>query len=314
MFYYNLVAKEKASSQPIHAYLRVPRAGSSPLIKFRLLVEALCPPSLSHLTSVWLFLAHCPPSTQASLLLCRLSSSLLFGGFCTGSSFHLECSAGPPLPKIESWVPRLFLRGFPWLLFSFCNPMDYSTPSFSAFTVSWGLLKFMSMESVMLSNHIILCCLFAFSFCLQSFPASGSWISNEWALHIRWPMYWSFSFSVNPSDEYSRLISFRIDLLAVQEAFLIPLQMTLHPSPCLLYSQHSASSALVLLCALICLSFQIIRCICTRNGSVYHISNCLSHAIDAQYTADECSINICWWIWSNCGSEQLSNLHNIIQH
>ena len=124
---------EKVSTQPIHACPRVPGAGSSPLIKFRLLLKALCPPSLSHLTSVCLFLAHCPPSTQASFLLCRLSSSLLFGGFCTGSSFHLECSAGPPSPTTESWVPRLFLRGFPSLLFSFCNPMDYSTLSFSVF-------------------------------------------------------------------------------------------------------------------------------------------------------------------------------------
>ena len=74
------------------------------------------------------------PSTQASLLFFRLSSSLLLGGggeVCTGFSFHLECSAGQPSPTVESWVPRLLLRGFPLLLFSFCNPMDYSTPSFS---------------------------------------------------------------------------------------------------------------------------------------------------------------------------------------
>ena len=122
--------------------------------------------------------------------------------------------------------------------------------------------------------------------------------------------YWSFSFIINPSDEYSRLISFKIDLLAAQEAFLTPLQMTLHPSACSFYSQLSAPSVLVLLCALICLFFQIIRCICTRNGSIYHRSNCLGHAIDAQYTAGECSISI----WSNCSSEQLINLHNIIQH
>ena len=89
-----------------------------------------CALLLSHLTSVRLLLVHSPPSTQASLLF-RLSSSLLFRGFCAWSSFHLQCSAGQPSPTIESWVPKLLLRGFPLLLFSFCNPVDYSTPIFS---------------------------------------------------------------------------------------------------------------------------------------------------------------------------------------
>ena len=60
----------------------------------------------------------------------------------------------------------------------------------------------------MLSNHLILC--HPFSFCLQSFPASG-FFSNELALYIRWPKYWNFSFSKNPSNEYAGLSSFRID-------------------------------------------------------------------------------------------------------
>ena len=78
------------------------------------------------------------------------------------------------------------------------------------------LLKFMSIESVMQPNHLILC--IPFSSSLQSFPASGSF-SNESVLHIRWPKYWSFSFSISPSNEYSGLISFRmdwLDLLAIQ--------------------------------------------------------------------------------------------------
>ena len=84
-----------------------------------------------------------------------------------------------------------------------------------SFTVSQSLLKFMSIESVLLSNHHILCCpLLLF---LQSFPASESF-SSESALHSRWPKYWSFSFN-SPSNEYSGLLSFRMDwfdLLAVE--------------------------------------------------------------------------------------------------
>ena len=83
-------------------------------------------------------------------------------------------------------------------------------------TVSWSLLKFMSIESVMLSNHLIFCCSLLL---LSSVFPSIRVFSNESAPLIRWPKYWSFSFSISPSNEYSGLISFRIDwfnLLAVQ--------------------------------------------------------------------------------------------------
>ena len=82
-------------------------------------------------------------------------------------------------------------------------------------TVSWSLLRFMSIESVMLSNNIIFCC----PLLLPSVFPSIKAFSNESFLHIRWPKYWSFSFSISPSNEYSGLISFRIDwfdFLAVQ--------------------------------------------------------------------------------------------------
>ena len=81
---------------------------------------------------------------------------------------------------------------------------------------SWSLLKLMSIESVMPSNHLILC---HFLFLLPSTFLSIRVFSNESALHIRWPKYWSFSFNISPSNEYSRLFSFRmdwLDLLAVQ--------------------------------------------------------------------------------------------------
>ena len=86
--------------------------------------------------------------------------------------------------------------------------------------------------------HPILCC--PFSFYLQSFPASGFFFSSELTLPIRWPKYWSFNFSNSPSNEYSGLISFRVDwfdLFAVQETLKSPLQ---HHSPKASILQRSA--------------------------------------------------------------------------
>ena len=86
-------------------------------------------------------------------------------------------------------------------------------------TNSWSLLKLMSIDSVMPSNHLILCCPRLLP---PSIFSSIRVFSSESVLHIRWPKYWSFSFSISfsiPSNEYSGLISFRIDwldLLAVQ--------------------------------------------------------------------------------------------------
>ena len=86
-----------------------------------------------------------------------------------------------------------------------------------SFTTSQSLLKLMSIESAMPSNHLMLCCSFLL---LPSIFPSIRVFSNESVLQIRWPKYWSFSFSISPSNEYSGLISFRIDwfdLLAVKE-------------------------------------------------------------------------------------------------
>src|SRR5574337_939174 len=93
--------------------------------------------------------------------------------------------------------------------------MDCSTPGPMSVTNSWSLLKLKSIESVMPSNHLILCHPLL---PLSIFPSIRIF-SNESVLHVRWPMYWSFSFSLSPSNEYSGLISFWIDwfdLLAVQ--------------------------------------------------------------------------------------------------
>ena len=77
-----------------------------------------------------------------------------------------------------------------------------------SFTISQSLLKFMSVESVMLSDRLFLCHPLLL---LPSIFPSIRVFSNESALHIRWPKYWSFSFSISPSSEYSGLISFRMD-------------------------------------------------------------------------------------------------------
>ena len=83
-------------------------------------------------------------------------------------------------------------------------------------TNSWSLLRIISIESVMPSNHLILCRPLLL---LPSIFSSIRVFSNESALRMRWPKYWSFSFNISPSNEYSGLISFRmdwLDLLAVQ--------------------------------------------------------------------------------------------------
>ena len=88
-----------------------------------------------------------------------------------------------------------------------------------SFTNSWRLLKLMFIESMMLSNHLILCCHLLF---LPSIFPSIRVFSNESVLRIRWPKYWSFSFSISPSNGYLGLITLRIDwfdLLVVQGSF-----------------------------------------------------------------------------------------------
>ena len=98
----------------------------------------------------------------------------------------------------------------------FVTPWTVARQASLSITNSQSLLKLMSIESVMPSNHFILCHLLVLP---PSIFPSIRVFSNELVLHIRWPKYWSFSFSISPSNEYSGLISFRMDwfnLLAVQ--------------------------------------------------------------------------------------------------
>ena len=115
--------------------------------------------------------------------------------------------------------------------------MECSTQASLSISNSQSLFKLMSIESVIPSNHFILCCPLLLPSSI--FPCIRV-VSKESALHIRWPIYWSFSFSISPSNEYSGLISFRrywLDLLAVQGTLKSLLQ---HHSSKASIHRHSA--------------------------------------------------------------------------
>ena len=106
----------------------------------------------------------------------------------------------------------------------------------ASITNSRSLPNFMSIESVMPSNHLILCCPLLL---LPSIFPSIRVFSNESVLHIRWPKYWSFNFNIIPSNEHSGLISFRMDWL-----YLLKVQGTLKS-----LLQHHSSKASILQCS-----------------------------------------------------------------
>ena len=98
----------------------------------------------------------------------------------------------------------------------FATPWTAACQASLSITISQSSFKLMSIKLVMPSKHLILCCPLLL---LPSIFLNISFFSNESALHIRWPKYWSFSFNISPSNVYSGLISFRMDwlnLLAVQ--------------------------------------------------------------------------------------------------
>ena len=101
----------------------------------------------------------------------------------------------------------------------FATPRTAACQVFLSFTISWSLLKLMSIKLMMPSNHLILCCPLLL---LPSIFPNIRIFSNKSVLCIKWPKYWSFSFNINPSNEHPGLISFRmdwLDLLAVQGTF-----------------------------------------------------------------------------------------------
>ena len=153
---------------------------------------------ISHRCTYVSSLLNALPSPTTYLVLFITLPDILF--------MYLYLSVFPQFSSVQS-LNRVWLFATPWT----------AVRQASLFiTNSWSLLKLTSIESVMLSNHLILCCSLLL---LPSIFPSIRVFSNESALRIRWPKYWSFSFSISPSNEYSGLISFRIDwldLLAVQ--------------------------------------------------------------------------------------------------
>ena len=119
-----------------------------------------------------------------------------------GKYFRVSYLRQPSCCSSHSWKKK---KKSVWL---FVTPWTTAHQASLPFTISQSLLKLMSIELVMPSSHLILCHLLLL---MPSILPSIGVFSNESALHIRWPKYWGFSFSISPSNECSVLISFRID-------------------------------------------------------------------------------------------------------
>ena len=118
-------------------------------------------------------------------------------------------SPKPLSPQTVSTVPSFVVQSLSYVRL-FATPWTAAYQTSLSFTVSQSLIKLMSIKSVMPSNHLIFC---RPPLLLPSIFPSNRVFSNESALRIRWPKYWSFSFNISPPSEYSGVISFRMDWL-----------------------------------------------------------------------------------------------------
>ena len=149
---------------------------------------------------------------------CSLPGSSVYGIFQARilewvAIFSSSWSSNPRIEPTSPTFSSVQSLSHVWL---FVTPWTVALQASLSITNSWNLLKLMSIELVTPSNHLILCRPLLL---LSSIFPRMRVFSNESVLRIRWPKYWSFSFSINPSNEYSGLISFRtdwFDLLAVQ--------------------------------------------------------------------------------------------------
>ena len=138
----------------------------------------------------------------------------------------------------KPWPPSLWFSSVQSLsrIWLFVTPWAAARQTSLSITNSWSLPKLMSIESMVPPNHLILCHLLLL---LPSIFPSIRVFSNELALHIRWPKYWSLSFNISPSNEHPGLISFRMDWLD-----LLAAQGTLKS-----LLQHHSSEASILRCS-----------------------------------------------------------------
>ena len=182
------------------------------------------------LSCVWLF---CDPRN------CNLPGSSVHGILQVRKlewvAIYFSRWSSPPRDQIcISCNIKLYCCSVSQLCLTLCDPWTAVCQASLSFTISLSLLKLMSIELVIPSNHLLLC----HPFLLPSIFPQIRIFSNESALHIRWPKYWSFC--ISPSNEYSGLISFRIDwldLLAAQGTLKSLLQ---HHSPKASIHQPSA--------------------------------------------------------------------------
>ena len=137
------------------------------------------------------------------------------------SLFYLPNSPYLQFPNLS--VVQIVVQSLSYVRL-FASPWTAAHQASLSITNSWSLLKLMSIELGIPHNHLVLCYPLLL---LPSIFLSIRVFSNEFTVHIRWPKYWSFSFSISPSNEYSGMISFRIDwfdLLVFQETLEILLQ------------------------------------------------------------------------------------------
>ena len=157
----------------------------------------------------------CDPSDQFSVIVVSILSALWCIRIKGCGSFLMGGTGYGEICILLWWVGQCSVQSLsPVGLFA--TPWTAARQASLSFTIFYSLLKLMSIESVMLSKHLILCCPL---FLLPSIFPSIRVFSNESVLRIRWPKYKSFSFKISPSNEYSGLFFFRIDwfyLLAIQ--------------------------------------------------------------------------------------------------
>ena len=164
--------------------------------------------------SYWCFIhtsfSSLPVRRPTTLWECETFSSHV--GTVTCKSWWLVTLPLSLVGTLEQWVSKCDLWSIVVLSLScvqlFVTAWTTVLQASLSFTVSWCLLRLMPIELVMPSNHLILCCPLLL---LPSIFLSSRVFSSESALRIRWPEYWSFSFSISLSKDYSGLISFRID-------------------------------------------------------------------------------------------------------